>query len=155
MIKNLMKKKKGFTLIELIIVIAIIAILAAIAVPQFGKIRQKANVNTDIANAKTIHGAVSTLIADESIILPSSQEEYLLSAVGEADATPTPAYTAKDINSEIDGNLKPKAQQQSMFIVQLGSNGDVKIGVAPQGNSAPDSGIIYIYPTVEGNYPNN
>ena len=40
-------KKRGFTLIELIIVIAIIAILAAIAVPAFGQIRQKANVSAD------------------------------------------------------------------------------------------------------------
>ena len=45
-------KKRGFTLIELIIVIAIIAILAAIAVPAFGKIREKANVSADIGNAQ-------------------------------------------------------------------------------------------------------
>ncbi len=35
------KKKKGFTLIELIIVIAIIAILAAIAIPNFLSIQRK------------------------------------------------------------------------------------------------------------------
>ena len=68
MLKNLRnKKKKGFTLIELIIVIAIIAILSAIAIPQFGKIRHNANVKTDIANAKTIYTAVSTLIAEDKI----------------------------------------------------------------------------------------
>ncbi|WP_415337503.1 prepilin-type N-terminal cleavage/methylation domain-containing protein, partial [Clostridium perfringens] len=38
------KKKKGFTLIELIIVIAIIAILAAIAIPNFLSIQRKARV---------------------------------------------------------------------------------------------------------------
>lgn len=58
-------KKKGFTLIELIIVIAIIAILAAVAIPKFGQITKDANIKADIASAKTIHQAASQALAED------------------------------------------------------------------------------------------
>ncbi|WP_290441307.1 prepilin-type N-terminal cleavage/methylation domain-containing protein [Clostridium tagluense] len=64
--KNL-KKKKGFTLIELIIVISIIAVLAAIAVPKYASIQKDAKVKADIATAKTIADAVIVLVAQDKV----------------------------------------------------------------------------------------
>ncbi|MEW9123782.1 MAG: type II secretion system protein [Thermotaleaceae bacterium] len=53
------KNKKGFTLIELVVVIAILGILAGIAVPRFSNVSADAQKTADEATARTIASAVT------------------------------------------------------------------------------------------------
>ncbi len=66
---NALKKqsKRGFTLIELVVVVAILAIIAAIAIPVFSNIFESTKKNTAIANARTIEYAIKEAQAFEAV----------------------------------------------------------------------------------------
>ena len=71
-----MKKtnKKGFTIVELVIVIAVVAILAAVLIPTFVNVVNKANVSNDTALVKNIN---LTLATEEIDGKPATMHEAL------------------------------------------------------------------------------
>jgi prepilin-type N-terminal cleavage/methylation domain-containing protein len=68
------KLKKGFTLVEIMIVVAIIALLAAIAVPSFMNARTKSMQSSCLNNLRLIDGAVQQYALDNSNALAGTMD---------------------------------------------------------------------------------
>ena len=60
--------KKGFTLVELVVVIAIIGVLAAILVPSMMGYVKKSRLKTANGNAKTAYNAVAEYVTDQETL---------------------------------------------------------------------------------------
>ena len=60
-------KKKGFTIVELVVVIAVVAILAAVLIPTFSSLVRKANISSDTVVAKNLNTALALYDAENDI----------------------------------------------------------------------------------------
>ncbi len=72
-------KNKGFTLIELVIVVAILAILVGIRAPQYTKYVEKARRSTDMNNAKSIETTLRLALTSDEIQIPAKNRNDNLS----------------------------------------------------------------------------
>ena len=73
------KNNKGFSLVELIIVIAIMAILAGALAPALIKYIAKSRRSTDVSNAQTIATAVTNALSVETAYDAAEAGDYTLS----------------------------------------------------------------------------
>lgn len=137
-------KKRGFTIIELVIVIAVIAILAAVLIPTFANIIQKANVANDVALARNMN---TILIADEATNGRSTDMYDVLIALEQG------GFKLENLNPRADGNVFAwdKANNQ---IVYLDKNSDKPIFQAKEiGNNKGDLYITTRKAEVFADYP--
>ncbi|MBU3153415.1 prepilin-type N-terminal cleavage/methylation domain-containing protein [Clostridium estertheticum] len=126
-------KRKGFTLIELIIVISIIGILAVIAVPKFSGVLKDAKVKADVASAKAIADATYAQIAKGEI----------KSAAAILEVGNSTSDESKKITDYLQKVPTPKATSATNFTVVINAEADVSVNV----------GGVELYPTTSAGYP--
>ena len=92
--------KKGFTLMEMLIVVAIIAILVAIAIPTFSSSLAKANAATDLANIRSGYAAAQIKAMTETV---TNGTTLYLQKDGSVAESGTSDYTCKGESADVSG----------------------------------------------------
>ncbi len=114
-----MRKNKGFSLVELIIVIAIMAILVGVMAPQLIKYIEKANVAADKQIADTVHTAVVTAASDPDVVTAAS--------TGICGGTLTTVKTSGAFGSEVTSILGATAITLKSSGVKGSTEGNISI----------------------------
>ena len=127
-LKKIRKDNKGFTLIELIVVIAILGILAGIAVPKLSESRVKAAQTAHNANVRTLEGAATMFMAEND--LPTGDDPVTWSPDGGTKAN-------DDIDISDDKNKWalyiqewpsiPKGVEGDKYEVKIYKNGNIEV----------------------------
>ena len=93
MLRNL-KNQKGFTLIELMIVVAIIGILAAIAIPNFMTFRLKAKTSEAKSNLGSIRTCEEAYKAETDVYYPVGRYPAAVAVTSQVWTTADTAFSA-------------------------------------------------------------
>ncbi len=106
-----LKSKKGFTLVELMIVVVIMAILVAVAVPIFSAVTSNARKKTCIGNQREIISSVGNWL----MLKPTEKISGTFSTSGGQD---NPQWVGDAIKITIDGEEKDVTTEvQGLFKV--------------------------------------
>ena len=122
-----MKKlnKKGFTLMEMLIVIAIIAILIAIAIPTFTNALEKSKIRTDEANARSLKSLVAAgYMAEPDTFATGDDTTYYLKEGGQEYTTTNSGVIKYTSNKYGNGEISATVDENGIVTVNLVEAGD-------------------------------
>lgn len=108
------KKQKGFTLIEMVIVVALLGILSSIAIVEYGQVQKDAKINADFTNAANIataaHLAINELEDTSSLTLQDLKSNGYLASV------PKPQSIDGDFSIEVkDREVKVMVDKEVFY----------------------------------------
>ena len=106
MLKKL-QNKKGFTLMEMLIVVAIIAVLVAIAIPVFNGALTKSKEAADVANVRATYAEWQTAMLTENTKAPADKDAFLKGPTGNDTLT----LNYPDKLTVADGTITYKASK--------------------------------------------
>ncbi|BFL76182.1 type II secretion system protein [Finegoldia magna] len=96
-LQTLKKKKKGFTLLELLVVLAILAILIAIAIPVYKGQKEKAARTAHNANVRVLETALESYKQDNNGNLPDGLDKLIPDYI--KSVPKVPASNHKDLKN--------------------------------------------------------
>lgn len=116
-----MNRNKGFSLVELIIVIAIMAILAGALAPALIKYIAKSRRSTDVSNAQTIATAVANALSVEKAYDDATPGDYTVNTDGTQLGTSN-AFTSEVTSQLGTSTFKPKYDKDKQFTITVNSD---------------------------------
>jgi general secretion pathway protein G len=111
------ERERGFTLVELMVVVAIVALIASIVIPNYVHARAQASVASSIANMKQIATALELYYADNQCYPGAS-------VCGTSGATVTPSLFGGSPNNYLNITPVNDSGRQQYTYVDLGTNPD-------------------------------